>query len=131
MALDELKELKVQLQELLDLDDILIYSRTEEEHEEHLRLTLQRLRDHQLYVKFKKFEFWLTQVAFLEHIISKDGIKVDPVKIEAVKDWPQPKNASEVRSFLRLAGYYQKFVEGFSKIATPLTELTRKGIKFV
>ncbi|XP_062086135.1 uncharacterized mitochondrial protein AtMg00860-like [Humulus lupulus] len=111
--------------------DILIYSRTEEEHEEHLILTLQRLREHQLYAKFKKCEFWITQVEFLGHIVGKDGIKVDLVKIEAVKDWTQPKNASKVRSFLRLAGYYRKFVEGFSKHATPLTELTRKGIKFV
>ncbi|XP_062119099.1 uncharacterized mitochondrial protein AtMg00860-like [Humulus lupulus] len=113
------------------IDDILIESQMEEEHEEHLRLTLQRLREHQLYGKFKKCKFWLNQVAFLGHIISKDGIKVDPLKIEVVKDWPQSKNASEVRCFLGLAGYYQKFVEGFSKIARPLTELTKKGIKFV
>ncbi|XP_062080729.1 uncharacterized mitochondrial protein AtMg00860-like [Humulus lupulus] len=113
------------------IDGILIYSQTEEEHEEHLRLTLQRLREHQFYAKFKKCEFWLTQVAFLGNIVSKDGIKVDPIKFKAIKDWPQPKNASEVRSFLGSASYFRKFVEGFSKIATPLTKLTIKGIKFV
>ncbi|XP_062118562.1 uncharacterized protein LOC133832204, partial [Humulus lupulus] len=113
------------------IDDILIYSKTKEEHEEHLRLTLNRLREHRLYAKFSKCEFWLEQVTFLGHIVSKDGIAVDPSKIEAIRDWPQPKNASEVRSFLGLAGYYRKFVEGFSKIATPLTNLTRKHQKFV
>ena len=88
------------------------------------------MKEHQLYAKFKKCEFWLSQVAFLGHIISKDGFAVDPSKIEVVKDWPRPKNASEVRSFLGLAGYYRKFVEGFSKISTPLTNLTRKQQRF-
>ncbi|XP_060960989.1 uncharacterized protein LOC133031495 [Cannabis sativa] len=88
-------------------------TRTMEEHEEHLRLTLSRLKEHQLYAKFKKCEFWLEKVAFLGHIVSKDGVEVDPAKIEAVKCWPKPKTASEVRSFLRLAGYYRRFVEGF------------------
>ena len=113
------------------IDDILIYSKTKEEHEEHLRLTLNRLREHRLYAKFSKCEFWLEQVTFLGHIVSKDGIAVDPSKIEAIRDWPQPKNALEFRSFLGLTGYYRKFVEGFSRIATPLTELTRKNQKFV
>ncbi|XP_060972248.1 uncharacterized protein LOC133038182 [Cannabis sativa] len=108
------------------IDDILIYSKTMEEHEEHLRMTLNRLKENQLYAKFKKCEFWLEKVAFLGHIVSKDGVEVDPTKIEAVKSWPTPKTASEVRSFLGLAGYYRRFVEGFSKIATPLTNLTRK-----
>ena len=90
------------------IDDILIYSKDEVEHEEHLRMILTRLKEHQLYAKFKKCEFWLSQVAFLGHIISKDGVAVDPSKVEAVKDWPRPKNASEVRSFLGLAGYYRK-----------------------
>ena len=112
------------------IDDILIYSKDEVVHEEHLRMILTRLKEHQLYAKFKKCEFWLSQVAFLGHIISKDGVAVDPSKVEAVKDWPRPKNASEVRSFLGLAGYYRKFVEGFSKIATPLTNLTQKQQKF-
>ena len=113
------------------IDDILVYSQSESEHEQHLRLVLQRLREHRLFAKFKKCEFWLSQVSFLGHIVSKEGIKVDPAKIEVVRDWPRPKNAYEVRSFLRLAGYYRHFVEGFSKIATALTELTRKSQKFV
>ena len=88
------------------IDDILVYSQSEAEHEHHLRLVLQRLRDHQLYAKFKKCEFWLSQVTFLGHIVGRDGIKVDPSKIEAVKDWPRPKNPTDVRSFVGLASYY-------------------------
>ena len=112
------------------IDDILVYSKSAEEHEEHLRLILQTLRDHQLFAKFKKCEFWLNQVAFLGHVISKDGVAVDPSKVEAVENWKPPTNASEVRSFLGLAGYYRRFVEGFSRIAMPLTNLTRKNVKF-
>ncbi|KAL5570722.1 hypothetical protein UlMin_020319 [Ulmus minor] len=112
------------------IDDILVYSKSTKEHEEHLRLILQTLRDHQLFAKFKKCEFWLNQVAFLGHVISKDGVAVDPSKVEAVENWKPPSNASEVRSFLGLAGYYRRFVEGFSRIAMPLTNLTRKNVKF-
>ena len=112
------------------IDDILIYSGTQEEHSEHLKLVLQTLQQNQLYAKFTKCEFWLDQVSFLGHIISKDGIMVDPSKIEAVSSWKRPKNASEIRSFLGLAGYYRKFVEDFSRIASPLTALTRKNRKF-
>ncbi|KAL5554975.1 hypothetical protein UlMin_037211 [Ulmus minor] len=112
------------------IDDILVYSKSAKEHEEHLRLILQTLRDHQLFAKFKKCEFWLNQVAFLGHVISKDGVAVDPSKVEVVKNWKTPSNASEVRSFLGLAGYYRRFVEGFSRIAMPLTNLTRKNVKF-
>ena len=112
------------------IDDILVYSRSKEEHEEHLRIVLQTLRKNRLYAKFKKCEFWLEQVAFLGHVISKKGISVDPGKIEAVSDWPRPTNVHEVRSFLGLAGYYRRFVEGFSKIASSLTMLTRKNVKF-
>ncbi|XP_062093969.1 uncharacterized mitochondrial protein AtMg00860-like [Humulus lupulus] len=112
------------------IDDILVYSKTEEEHEEHLRLTLQQLREHQLYAKYKKCEFLLSEVGFLGHIVTAGGVKVDPAKIVAVKEWPRPKNASEVISFLSLAGYYRRFVEGFSKIATLMTKLTRKNPKF-
>ena len=91
---------------------------------------LQRLREHRLYAKFSKCEFWLLQVAFLGHIVGKDGILVDPSKIEAVKNWRRPASVSEVQSFLGLASYYRRFVEGFSKIAVPLTELTRKSVRF-
>ena len=112
------------------IDDILIYSRSQKEHAEHLALVLRRLQDKQLYAKFKKCEFWLDKVVFLGHIVSKEGIMVDPAKIEAVVQWTQPKNVTEIRSFLGLASYYRRFVEGFSKIATPLTALTRKGQKF-
>ena len=113
------------------IDDILVYSRSKTEHERHLRLVLDILREKQLYAKFKKCEFWLDRVPFLGHIVSKEGIAVDPSKVEAVKSWLVPKNIGEVRSFLGLTGYYRRFVEGFSRIASPLTQLTRKNVKFL
>src|ERR1044072_7076582 len=113
------------------IDDILIYSKNEEEHAEHLRVVLELLKEKKLYAKLSKCEFWLEEVSFLGHVISKNGIAVDPTKVEAVSQWETPKNASEIRSFLGLAGYYRKFIEGFTKLALPLTKLTRKGQAFV
>ena len=108
------------------IDDILVYSKSEEEHAKHLRFVLQTLRNHQLYAKFSKCEFWLEQVAFLGYVVSKDGIQVDSKKIEAVADWPRPTTIIEIRSFLGLAGYYRRFMKDFSKIAAPLMRLTQK-----
>ena len=113
------------------IDDILIYSGSKEDHEEHLRVVLQILRENQLYAKFSKCQFWLDSVTFLGHVISAEGVYVDPQNIEAIVNWKPPTNVTEIRSFLGLAGYYRKFVEGFSKLAAPLTKLTRKEEKFV
>ncbi|XP_077228493.1 uncharacterized protein LOC143861449 [Tasmannia lanceolata] len=160
MAPVEMRELKEQLEELLEkgfvrpsvspwgapilfvkrkddqfvvvfIDDILVYSSNREDHENHLRILLETLRKEKLFAKFKKCEFWLTSISFFRHVISKEGVSVDPKKREAVVDWNRPNNVAEFRSFLGLAGYYRRFVEDFSRIAAPLTRLTRKGIRFV
>ena len=112
------------------IDDILIYSKTEEEHREHLRSVLELLKKEELYAKFSKCEFWLREVQFLGHIICQDGIKVDPANIEAVMKWKSPRNPTEIKSFLGLAGYYRRFIKDFSKIAGPLTKLTRKDVVY-
>ncbi|XP_031127569.1 uncharacterized protein LOC116029662, partial [Ipomoea triloba] len=112
------------------IDDILVYSKTPEEHEEHLRTALQLLREKKLYAKLSKCEFWKEEVAFLGHIITREGIAVDPTKIRAVIEWEPPKSVTEVRSFLGLAGYYRRFVQDFSKIARPLTNLLKKTTKY-
>ncbi|GKE61654.1 putative nucleotidyltransferase, ribonuclease H [Tanacetum coccineum] len=112
------------------IDDILIYSKTQEEHGEHLGLVLELLKKERLYAKFSKCEFWLQEVQFLGHVINGDGIYVDPSKIEAVKNWKAPRTPSEVRSFLGLVGYYRRFIEDFYKIAKPLTVLTQKSKTF-
>ena len=104
------------------IDCILIYSGSKEDHEEHLRIVLQILRENRLYAKFSKCQFCLDSVAFL----GPEGVYVDPQKIEAIVNWKPPTNVTEIRSFLGLAGYYRKFVEGFSKLATPLIKLTMK-----
>ncbi|KAA3484088.1 DNA/RNA polymerases superfamily protein [Gossypium australe] len=112
------------------IDDILIYSRDENDHAEHLRIVLQTLREKQLYAKFSNCEFWLHEVSFLGHIVSASGIRVDPSKISAILSWKPSRNVSEVHSFLGLAGYYRRFVKGFSTIATPLTRLLQKDVRF-
>jgi hypothetical protein len=112
------------------INDILVYSRSEEEHEEHLRLALQKLREHRLYAKLSKCEFWMKQVAFLGHVISKGGISVDPNKVQDVLSWNAPTSVGNIRGFLGLAGYYRRFIKGFSKISKPMTEMLKKDKKF-
>src|SRR4051812_49076216 len=112
------------------LDDILIYSKNEEEHAEHLRLILEKLREYKLYAKYSKCELWLPEVTYLGHVISKDGIAVTPERIQAILDWTPPKTVKQVRGFLGLASYCRRFFENFSNIARPLTNLLHKGVKF-
>ncbi|WVZ66968.1 hypothetical protein U9M48_016118 [Paspalum notatum var. saurae] len=112
------------------IDDILVYSKDKGEHADHLRHVLQKLRDNQLYAKFSKCEFWIDEVPFLGHVISKGGVAVDPRKVQDVLNWKVPTTATEIRSFLGLAGYYRRFIEGFSKIAKPMTTLLGKNVKF-
>ena len=113
------------------IDDILIFSMNAEEHAEHLRIVLSRLREHKLYAKFSKCEFWLKKVPFLGHVLSDEGISVDQTKVQEVMDWKAPTSVHEVRSFLGLASYYHRFIPNFSKIAKPMTQLLQKDIKFV
>ncbi|GJY96141.1 reverse transcriptase domain-containing protein [Tanacetum coccineum] len=113
------------------IDDILIYSKSEEEHEVHLKTILDLLKKEKLYAKFSKCEFWLKEVQFLGHVVNRDGIHVDPSKVESVKNWKTPESPMEIRSFLGLAGYYQRFIKNFSKIAKPLTQLTQKNKAYV
>jgi hypothetical protein len=112
------------------LDDIIVYSKSKEEHENNLRMVLQVLREHQLYAKLSKCSFYQKQIHYLGHIILEDGIAVDSMNIEAIREWSLPNNVIEVRSFMGLAGYYRRFIEVFSKIAHPITSLQKKGVKF-
>jgi hypothetical protein len=113
------------------IDDILIYSRTTEEHDEHLHLVLQCLREHKLYGKLSKCSFYQSRIHYLGHVIFGEGITVDPAKFEDIMEWPALMNVTEVHSFMGLAGYYRWFVEGFSKITNLITELLKKNKKFV
>eukprot|EP00253_Pinus_taeda_P009116 PITA_09116 len=115
---------------LIFIDNILIYSRTKEEHQEHLRMVLQTLREHQLYAKFSKCDFLKEEIQYLGHVITKNGIVVDPEKIKSIMDWPIPKDVADIRSFMGLVGYYRRFMEGFSKVAFPITSLQKKGKAF-
>ncbi|KAG7556957.1 Reverse transcriptase domain [Arabidopsis suecica] len=123
-------------QEFLDefviifIDDILVYSKDWESHQDHLRAVLEWLRKHELFAKLSKCSFWQRSIGFLGHIVSDKGVSVDPEKIKSNKDWPRPKNATEIRSFLGLAGYYRRFVKGFASMSQPMTRLTGKDTKF-
>jgi hypothetical protein len=112
------------------IDDILVYSKNEAEHTKHLHTVLQRLRDHQLYAKLSKCDFWLKEIKFLGHTISQEGVSVDPKKVQEVMDWKPPTTMRQIRSFLGLAGYYRRFIPDFSRIAKPMTQLLKKGVKF-
>ncbi|KAK9108290.1 hypothetical protein Syun_024301 [Stephania yunnanensis] len=112
------------------IDDILICSKTHEEHASHLRAVLTTLREHRLYAKFSKCDFWLNALRFLGHVISDQGISLDSEKIRAIIDWRTPESASDIRSFLGLVGYYRSFIHDFSSIAAPMTRLTNKDVRF-
>jgi hypothetical protein len=112
------------------IDDILVFSKNEEEHAKHLRIVLQRLREHQLYAKFSKCEFWLKKVPFLGHVLSEKGIEVDPEKVKDILNWKTPTTVHEVRQFLGMAGYYRRFIPSFSKVSKRITELLKKEVKF-
>lgn len=112
------------------IDDILIYSHNVDEHAQHLRIVQQTLRGKQLYVKLSKCEFWIDRVIYFGHVISKEGVSVDPSKIEAVLNRSRPTTVAEIRSFLGLTGYYRRFIVNFSQLARPLTQLTRKDVPF-
>jgi len=112
------------------IDNILVYSKNEKEHENHLRVVLICLRENQMYGKLSKCSFFQKKAHYLGHIISGEGILVDLEKVKAIMDWLVPKSAHDVRSFMGLEGYYYKFVEGFSRIAKPIITLQRKGVRY-
>jgi hypothetical protein len=113
------------------IDDILVYSQNEQEHEEHLRKVLQRLRYCQLYAKLSKCEFWINEFLFLGHIINRDGLAVDPEKVAVILDWKAPKDVRGIKSFIGMVGSYWRFIEGFSKITRPMTALLAKKVEFM
>ncbi|XP_058185830.1 uncharacterized mitochondrial protein AtMg00860-like [Rhododendron vialii] len=113
------------------VDDIFIYPHSEDEHQSHLTIVLELLREHRLYAKLSKCEFWFSIVKFLSHVVSNGGMSVDPRKVESVMNWQRPKYVFEVRSFLGLAGYYRSFIQDFSRLVAPMTRLTQKGTRFI
>ena len=115
---------------VVSIDDILVYSKDRENHDTHLRVVLETLRKERLYAKLSKCEFWLREVSFLGHLVSEEGIREDPRKIEVIIEWKPPRNVTEVRSFLGLAGYYRRFVKGFLMTASSMTRLLQKNVKF-
>jgi hypothetical protein len=115
---------------LVFIDDILVYSKTEEEHEEHLRIILKALRKHQLYAKFDKHDFYQKKIQYLGHVIFAEDIAIDPEKVRAIMKWSVPKDVADIRSFMGITRYYCRFIEGFSKISYPITTLQNKGTKF-
>jgi hypothetical protein len=131
-----MKAMNRMLHEYLDdfvivfLDDILIYSKSEEEHERHLSLVLEALRKNQFYAKMKKCAFWLSKVSFLGHVINQHGISVDPKNFATMVKWQRPSNVTKIHNFLGLAGYYRRCMRDFSIIAKPMTRLTEKGVTF-
>jgi hypothetical protein len=112
------------------INDILIFSKNEEKHVKHLRIMLTRLREHQLYAKFSKCVFWLEEIQFLGHVLFAKGIAIDPRKVKYILEWNSPTTIHQVRSFLGLAGYYRRFIPGFSKIVKPITGLLKNDTKF-
>ena len=112
------------------IDDILVYSKDREDHDTHLRVVLETLRKERLYAKLSKCEFWLREVSFLGHIVSEEGIRVDPRKIGVILELKPPRSVTEVRTFLGLAGYYRRFVKGFSMTEASMTRLLQKNVRF-
>jgi hypothetical protein len=112
------------------IDNILVYSKTEEEHDEHLRIVLQMLRKHKLYAKFDKCDFYEKEIQYLGHVISAEGISIDPEKIKAIMKWLAPKDVEDIRSFMGITRNYRRFIEGFFNIAYPITSLQKKGTNF-
>nr|GEY24465.1 putative reverse transcriptase domain-containing protein [Tanacetum cinerariifolium] len=114
---------------IMFIDDILVYSKDEEEHRKHLKIILELLKKERLYTKFSKCDFWLDSVQFLGHVIDRNGFHVDPANIKAIGNWAALMAPTELRQFLGLPGYYRRFIEGFSLISKPLTKLTQKDKK--
>jgi hypothetical protein len=112
------------------INDILVYSKTKEEYEEHLRTVLQKLMGHKLYTNFDKCDFYQEKIQYLGHVISAEGLYIDPEKTKSIMEWLVPKDVADIKSFMGIIGYYRQFIEGFSKIAYPITSLQKKGTRF-